>query len=222
MAVLPHDLLRPRVDHDHAVAVVVVRRRSARSASARRATACSGSSARTRRRTTTSPGCPRVISTILPGTVNDDDEDVPVRAAAARPTGTRPASAPTRRAGRSRSSRSIQPPISVTSRPPSGAACLRSGLANPYGGLCVQLPPRTRLPSPSGVSWTIRQLRMSATVVVPVRQPVGVVRRVQVAGARPGHDAWPYRPDRRLSLRRPTSLSVSLNSSFVITERSRA
>ena len=64
----------------------------------------------------------------------------------------------------------------------------------------------------------MRQFLMSATVVIAVRQPICIVRRVQVAGARAGDAVVAVPPDDRVVFS-DTSVSVSLNSSFVITPR---
>ena len=108
----------------------------------------------------------RVTSTILPGSVKAATRTRPFGSSCAsdgyetgeridhssRPSGPR---------------RSIQPPISVTRRPPSRSGVSPFGLAKPRGGSCTHEPPRMRLTCFARVSSTMRQFLMSATVVSP-------------------------------------------------------
>ena len=106
----------------------------------------------------------------------------------------------------------------MTSRPPSGSGVSPFGLAKPRGGSWAQL-------SAEDARDLLRAAELDDAAVLDVGdgrlavpQPVGVVRRVQVAGARAGDAVVAVPPDRRFVLS-DTSVSVSLNSSFVITPR---
>jgi hypothetical protein len=166
VAVLPHDPAAPRVDHDHALAVVVVRRDEP----------------------VRQPDRDGLSSRFGPLEAPNDQRMRPERSRMTMRPGSANEQINTRPSGRScasegyatgdcsdqmsrplASSRSIHPggPISVTRRPPSASGVSPFGLAKPRGGSWMQLPPRTRRTRRAWESSTIRQFRMSATVVAP-------------------------------------------------------
>ena len=174
MAVLPDDAVGARVDQDDAVAVVVVGGDQPVRAAAPRATACRAVGAgggperpghRPRRRD--------LDDAAGVGEAGDEDSAVreQLRVGGVRDRRAHRVDEPARA-----SSRSIQPPISVTSRPPSGSGVSPFGLEKPRGGSCTQLPPSDPgRPFRAGESRRTRQFLMSATIDVAVRQPVRVV-----------------------------------------------
>ncbi len=132
-------------------------RRSGRSASGLRGTAWRAGSGRSRRRTTRP--CRSTI-TIRPGIEKlATSTRPPGRSCASEGYGTGERIDQRRRPSAAR--RSIQPPISVTRRPPSARGVSPFGLSKPRGGSWTQLPPRTRATLPVCRKKTIRQLRMS-------------------------------------------------------------
>ena len=176
-------------------------RRSGRSASARRATALPGGPARSRRRTTTSTAPRRFTITIFPGSVK--------LATSTCPSGSSCASDGygDRRADRPEEVPRRPEPVDPAADLGDEQAAVRSGvspfgLAKPRGGSWTQLPPSTRDDLRARSSWTIRQFRMSATVVIPDSQAIRVVGCVQVARARARNTAVTVGPDPALRLQR--------------------
>ena len=166
VAVLPDDPLRPRVDHDDAVVPVVGDRDHPVRPAHRERRAVER--ARPRRRAVRPDDRPRgVIIVDAAGRVEAGDEDVAVRGAAARPTGTSSACARRRRDDRGASRRSTQPPISVTSMPPSGSGVAPFGDESERGGSCAQTPapPISRDDPLCRADRSTRQFLMSATVI---------------------------------------------------------